>query len=107
MNEDKWLKCTKCNEPMKPVFTSDDDTFPESMVNEFPEQIEDGFKIIFSGGYNMFRDNVGEENYAMLCHDCVVELLEFFPESFKEKFMGSHPYNDVKCCRYTWSFGDE
>lgn len=102
MNEDKWLKCTKCNKAMKPFLAEHD--------NCFPEQIVDGIKLIFSGGFDMFRDSLDGNNYAMLCHDCVVELLEFFPESFKEQFNGAHPYShkpNGKCCRYAWDFEDE
>lgn len=98
-NESEWIKCTKCNIPLKPVM-------PE--INDYLEQIEDGVKLIFSVGYGMFTDHLTRSDpVAYLCHDCVVLLLEFFPESFKEKFKGGHPYShkpNDRCCEYAWDF---
>ena len=97
-NKEDWMKCTKCNIPTKPVFHE-------------ATQIDDGIELIFRGGYGMFTDDI-DSNYpiAYLCHDCVVTLLEFFPESFREKFNGGHPYShkpNGKCCEYSWGFDDE
>jgi len=100
MNKEQWIKCTKCNNPIEPVFPED---------NAYLEQINNGVKLIFGGGYGMFRDNLGGNPTAFLCHDCVVELLEFFPQSFKDKFKGSHSYehkSDALCCDYAWEFDD-
>jgi len=101
MSNKEWLNCTKCNTPVKPVY-------PE---HGYVEQIDDGVKLIFSVGYGMFTDNITYGNpTAFLCHDCVVLLLEFFPESFKEKFKNGHPHGhkpDGRCCEYSWSFKDE
>ena len=98
MNELDWLKCTKCNNPMKPV-------------HDYIDQIDDGIKLIFSGGYDMFTDSLYKgDSVAYLCHDCVVLLLEFFPESFRENFKGGHPYShkpNGRCCEYAWPFADE
>ena len=100
MSEDKWLKCTKCNVPLKPVDNDD-----------YVYQIDDGLCVSFRGAYGMFIDSLdGDNPVATLCHDCVVDLLEFFPESFKEKFNGGHPFShkpDGKCCRYAWSFKED
>lgn len=98
MEESEWMKCTKCNIPLKPV-------------HDYIDQVDDGFKLVFGGGFGMFRDNLSDgDNWAILCHDCVVLLLEWFPESFREKFNGGHPYSykpNGRCCEYAWSFNEE
>ena len=109
MNEEMWLKCTKCNTPLKPEFEIE---FARRWGDEKQfEQIDDGIKLVFGTGYGMFTDIWPDGNpTAFLCHDCVVLLLEFFPESFKERFKSGHPYShkpNGRCCEYAWSFKEE
>jgi hypothetical protein len=109
VNEDKWIKCTKCGVSISPEFEPE---FARRKGDEKQfEQISDGIKLVFSCGYGMFTDNLAYgDPVAFLCHDCVVKLLEFFPESFKERFKGGHPYShkpNGRCCEYAWSFEEE
>lgn len=104
-----WIKCTKCGVSIPPEFEPE---FTRRLGDEKQfEQIKDGVKLIFSVGYGMFTDNLTQSDpVAFLCHDCVVELLEFFPESFKNRFKRGHPYShkpNGRCCEYAWSFKDE
>jgi hypothetical protein len=107
MNEDKWIKCTKCNIPIPPVFEPE----IQDPNQTYFKQVDDGMKLTFKGGYSMFYDDIG--NYiddVFLCHDCMVELLNWFPESFREQFKGAHPYShkpNGRCCEYAWSFKDD
>jgi hypothetical protein len=106
-NEELWLKCTKCNNTIPPVFEPEIQDWEHET---YYTQIDDGVKLIFGSGYGMFTDNILRDNpTAFLCHDCVVELLEFFPESFRDQFKGGHPYShkpNGRCCEYAWSLED-
>jgi hypothetical protein len=102
MNEDKWIKCTKCGVPIPPEFEPE---FTRRLGDEKQfEQIKDGVKLIFCTGYGMFTDIYPDSDQTtFLCHDCVVELLEFFPESFRQQFEGGHSFDHTRCCRYGWT----
>ena len=109
MSKKMWIQCTKCGVSIPPVFEPE---FTKRRGDEKQfEQIDDGVKLIFGVGYGMFTDTImGPSITAFLCHDCVVLLLEFFPESFKERFNRGHPYShkpNGRCCEYAWSFKEE
>jgi hypothetical protein len=116
-----WLRCTKCETPMAPEFwpryreessfVYDDSTDREVCL----EQIENGLTLQWLGGYGMFNESwpyPQEERSWHLCHDCVITLLELFPESVRQQFVGGHPAHDdnvpleERCCRYAWCFTD-
>lgn len=118
-----WLKCDRCDKPMPPEMWNrrrgkDDFIYDETTESPFPisfHQVSDGITLIFEGGYGMFTDAITkeqQEKYELnICHDCVVALLEFFPEHIRQRFDGGHPaYNDVpreeRCCRYAWTMSD-
>jgi hypothetical protein len=93
-------------------FVYDDSTDREVCL----EQVENGLTLQWVGGYGMFNESwpyTSEQRSWHLCHDCVVTLLELFPESVRQQFVGSHPaYDDnipleERCCRYAWCFEEE
>lgn len=74
----------------------------------YPTMVDNGMDIVFNGGYAMFHDFFDEEITALICHDCVVKILELFSEEFRSKFQGGHPMTGgVRCCKYAWNFQDE
>lgn len=120
-----WLRCDRCENPMPPELWNrargKDGFIYAEEVDEADEpcfhQTDGGITLIWQGGYGMFTDTMTEEDQRELvwnlCHDCVVMLLDFFPERLRQKFVGGHPtYNDNtpledRCCRYAWDFSDE
>lgn len=120
-----WLRCDRCETPMPPEFwhrtrTENGFVYEDEIETSFPicfPQTDNGITLIWEGGYGMFTDPMTEEHTRKfvwnLCHDCVVMLLEFFPERLRQRFDGGHPaHNDntpreERCCRYAWCFSDE
>ena len=69
------------------------------------------------GYYGGFDDNLdaSRESEVLICHDCVVSLIESFPAFAKNIERGGHPAvgwssssgpcTDVKpCCKYCWGW---
>lgn len=108
MSKDEWFKCTKCNTPLEPVHEPEIQDLEDET---YYTQIDDGERIIFHGRYGMFYDDIDYQiKDAFLCHDCMVELLEWFPESFRKQFKGAHPFShkaNGRCCKYAWDFEDD
>ena len=60
----------------------------------------------FSDNDFIFDDNRGDiKDYLVVCHDCVLRLLETFPRLAERIGFGSHSMsgNDERpCCDYAW-----
>ena len=61
------------------------------------------------GYYAGFTDNIDaimeqrESARVVLCHDCVVKVLEVLPGLAAKIRPGQHPFDgDVPCCRWGW-----
>jgi len=122
--KEHWLKCDRCETPMPPEFwhrkrTDKGFVYEDECETTFPlsmGQVDNGLTLILEGGYGMFTDPMTEERMRdfvwTLCHDCVVAMLEFFPERLRKRFEGGHPaYDDntpleERCCRYAWCSSD-
>lgn len=123
--KDDWLRCHRCDNPMPPEFWhrsrgKDAFIYEDEVESPFPlslHQTDGGMTLIFEGGYGMFNDPMSEESRQKfvfdICHDCMVLLLDFFPEKIRDRFLGGHPaYHDKmpiedRCCRYAWCFSDD
>jgi hypothetical protein len=71
----------------------------------YPTQIDNGVHLVFNGSYNMFMDFFDRDLIeAIVCHDCVLKILELFPAEFRQQFQGGHPISNdgVRCCEYAW-----
>lgn len=92
--------------------------------NQFPEYQSDvvlqptgGLHLAIYTGYGMFTDPINDLNYDQLtrirlCHDCSVNLIDMFPQKFKDKFFTAghpisicrqHSYEYPNGCHYAWA----
>lgn len=111
------IKCTLCGVDRKAV----DEDYNEPGDTQ---AIEFGLKInVSDSGYYMgFTDcnfkwrnsdgsvtSSGEDVVWDLCHDCVIKLLETFPQLDDNLLKGGHPYDYEKgpCCKWGWTVTPE
>jgi len=93
------IKCTMCwkETPLQ---------FPD--IDGAESQVENGVQLIFQVGYGMFTDvDFGSEwssPEAILCHDCVIKVLDLFPEPFRRRFQDGHAVGTKGCDGCSYSF---
>ncbi len=74
---------------------------------------DDGLSIDFrgSGYYGGFTDNYPtskSDREWLMCHDCVIKLLNTFPMLAANVGRGQHPCsNDAPCCKWAWRINHE
>jgi hypothetical protein len=97
MSDTRYATCSAC---ALRVICRSQDIYPDN-----------GWVLPFDafGYYGGFDDNIGitlggtRSREWILCHDCVVKLLELFPRLSETIGANAHPCSsDTPCCRHAW-----
>lgn len=69
-----------------------------------------GLSFSLAGYDSGFNDDTSDHNpLLILCHDCVLRLIDLFPRAGREMQRACHPNgndDDTPCCQYCWTFID-
>ena len=80
------------------------------LVGEDIDMPVNGLSLSLAGNYDGFNDDTSDHAPRLiLCHDCVLRLIELFPRAGREMQQGCHPIDndsDTPCCAYCWTFID-
>jgi hypothetical protein len=93
-SEKETTTCMGCGSQVKSADLNSD--LPDNGWKLYPDDF---------GYYSGFHDSFGEEESRpfIICHDCVVKLLELFPRLAEMIHPGGHPCQDeTPCCRHAW-----